>query len=44
MRLKDTYEEAKIEILSFECPDIITSSGDFDTGGDNGGAWTPMGW
>ncbi len=30
------YEEAKIEVLNFECADIITSSGNIDDDGVDG--------
>ena len=50
MRLKDAYEQATIDIITFRMPDIVTSSGDIDesmgTGSGNGtdAGWTPIGW
>ena len=29
--MKEKYEKAEIEIVEFECEDVITTSGDIDT-------------
>jgi len=45
MKLKETYEEAKLEIVCFDCPDIITASNIGTDGDDSSGeTWTPIGW
>lgn len=45
MKPKETYEEAKLEIVCFEQIDIITSS-NIQTGGSDMSdeTWTPIGW
>ena len=48
INLKNSYEQAKIEVISFTACDIVTASGDgsVDTGSDNKteNGWTPIGW
>ena len=42
---KSTYERAKIDLLEFECSDIVTAS-NLETEGEDstGSGWTPGGW
>ena len=49
MRLKNTYDQAIIEVISFTVTDIVTASSgneNIDTGSGNasGDGWTPIGW
>ena len=48
MRLKENYDSAKIEVISFTATDILTTSGgeNIETGSDNktDDGWTPIGW
>ena len=42
---KSTYERAQIDLLEFECSDIVTAS-NLETEGEDstGSGWTPSGW
>lgn len=42
---KSTYERARIDLLEFECTDIVTTS-NFETEGEDSteSGWTPSGW
>ena len=45
MKEKSAYERALLEILNFECSDIVTASNlgtDGEDSTDSG--WTPSGW
>ena len=42
---KSTYERAQIDLLEFECSEIVTAS-NLETEGEDstGSGWTPSGW
>ena len=48
MSLKESYEKAKIEVISFTASDILTTSGGESMGTGSGNktddGWTPIGW
>ena len=46
MKRKFDYEKAKIDVISFEETDVITTSGSIETGSDNmtNEGWTPVEW
>ena len=45
MKNKSAYERVLLEILNFECSDIVTTS-NLETEGDDStnSGWTPSGW
>ena len=45
MKLKETYEEARLQIIRFDGEDIVTASNIATDGDDSSGeGWTPLGW